>query len=74
VPQQFRFLGDASETDFDLPAGWDVWAVYGTAGALNLEGAADDYTVENNGNNKTVVFGVAPSAASFVIFGIPEGE
>jgi len=72
VPQQFRFTGDASETDFDLPAGWDVWAVYGTDGALQLEGAADDYTVEDNGGNKTIVFGAAPAALDFVIFGIPQ--
>jgi len=70
VPQQFRFTGDASETDFDLPAGWGVWAVYSTAGALML--STDDYTVENNGSNKTVVFAAAPAALDFIIFGLPE--
>ena len=72
LPEQFRFTGDTSETDFNLPAGWEVWAVYDTAGALMLEGATDDYTVEDNGNNKTIVFSSAPAALDFIIFGIPE--
>lgn len=70
IPQQFRFTGDASETDFDLPSGYDVWAVYGTDGTLKLEGSGDDYEVEDNGNNKTVSFAAAPSAADFVVFGV----
>ena len=72
LPEQFRFTGDTSETDFDLPAGWKVWAVYDTAGALMLEGATDDYIIEDDGDHKTVVFSSAPAALDFVIFGIPE--
>lgn len=71
VPQQLRCTGDTTETDFDIPSGYSVWAVYGTDGTLKLEGATDDYEVENNGNNKTVVFAAAPSALDFVIFIIP---
>ena len=70
IPIQFRFTGDASETDFALPSGYSVWAVYGTGGTLKLEGSADDYEIEDNGINKTVSFAVAPSASDFVIFGV----
>ena len=66
--QQFRFTGDASATEFSLPIGWTVFAVYDTSGALMLEGSSDDYTV----SDETVTFAVAPSAADFVIIGVLE--
>ena len=67
--QQFRFTGDASETSFTLTAGWKPIMVFSTAGALVLEGAADDYTVSVAHETYTVTFAVAPSAADFVIVG-----
>jgi len=63
--QQFRFTGDASETEFSLPTGWTAFAVYSTSGGIMFEGDADDYTVLN----ETITFAVAPSAADFAVIG-----
>ena len=57
---QVWFDGVTAKTDFDIPSGYDVWAVY-NEGLLVKEGAADQYTTEDNGNNKTVSFNVAPA-------------
>ena len=62
---QFRFTGDASETEFSLPTGWTAFAVYSTSGAILLEGSSDDYTVSDN----VITFAVAPSAADFTVIG-----
>ena len=62
---QFRFTGDASETEFSLPTGWTAFAVYSTSGAILLEGSSDDYTVSDN----VITFAVAPSAADFTVVG-----
>jgi len=70
IPEQFWFTGDSSETDFDLPSGYDVWAVYNSTGMLRQEGSSNHYTVEDNGIYKTVVFSAAPSASNFCIMGV----
>lgn len=58
--QQFWFAGDASETDFALPRGWEPLHVF-DAGSLQKEGDADDYTVTYDGFIYTVSFAVAPA-------------
>lgn len=58
--QEFWFVGDGSETDFAVPSGWKPLHVY-DAGALQKEGAADEYTVTYDGFAYTVTFGAAPS-------------
>jgi len=57
---QFWFVGDASETDFQLEHGWKPLHVF-DAGALQKEGSGDEYTVSYNGYRYSVIFSVAPS-------------
>ena len=54
--RQFWFEADGAETTFTIPLGFEPLHVY-DAGALQKEGDADDYTVNEN----SVVFAVAPS-------------
>ena len=65
VQQQFYFSGDASETDFALPQGWEPFMVF-DGGSLVREGSSNDYTVEYDGFIYTVVFGTAPASANDV--------
>lgn len=58
--QQFWFAGDGSTTDFALSKGWKPLHVF-DAGALQKEGAGDDYTVSYDGFTYTVSFNVAPT-------------
>jgi hypothetical protein len=61
--QQFWFEGDASETDFELLAGWKPLHVF-DAGALQKEGSGDDYEVTFNGFTYTVSFNTAPGSGN----------
>jgi len=60
VQEVFWFSGDASETDFALADGWKPKFVY-DGGALQKEGAGDDYEVAYNGFTYTVGFSTAPA-------------
>ena len=60
-PEWFWFTGDASTTDFALPAGWKPKAVF-NAGSLQKDGASDEYTLSGPVNGVyTVSFAVAPA-------------
>jgi len=69
-PQQFLFLGDASEVDFSLPNGWRPTMVFSTARLIQYKGASEGYTVSQHLGVSTVTFEVAstPSAAKFAIW------
>ena len=69
IPEPFWFTGDNSIFEFPLPAGYAVWAVY-EHGNLQREGASNDYVVEDNGNNKTVVFAATPGTSDICIMGV----
>ena len=56
-------VGDTSETDFVMPAGYKPKFVY-EAGLIVKEGSGEDYTVTFDGFLYTVVFGAAPAAVN----------
>ena len=58
--QTFWFTGDASETDFAMPRGWQPLHVF-DGGSLQKEGSSDDYEVVYDGFIYTVSFAVAPA-------------
>ena len=59
--------GDTSETDFLVPANHEPFQVFEN-GSLKQEGSGNDYTITDNGFNKTVVFNSAPAAVPIQIF------
>jgi hypothetical protein len=70
VEQQFWYTGDAATTDFALQNGWKPLHVF-NAGAIQKEGASDDYEVVYDGFTYTVSFAVAPAnAADVCIIGV----
>ena len=56
----FWFTGDATETDFAMPRGWQPLHVF-DGGSLQKEGSGDDYEVTYDGFIYTVSFAVAPA-------------
>ena len=56
----FWFTGDATETDFAMPRGWQPLHVF-DGGSLQKEGSGDDYEVAYDGFIYTVSFAVAPA-------------
>jgi len=54
------FVGDAVVTTFELPAGYAPFQVF-DGGALQREGASEDYTVATDGSVSSVVFGIPPA-------------
>jgi len=56
----FWFTGDAAETDFAMPHGWQPLHVF-DGGALQKEGSSDDYEVVYDGFIYTVSFNTAPA-------------
>lgn len=62
------FTGDGTETSFALPAGQTAYAVF-LAGAVQIMGASDHYTITTDVTVRSVVFNVAPAgAAEIVVF------
>jgi hypothetical protein len=58
--RQFWFVGDATETNFAMPRGWQPLHVF-DGGSLQKEGSGDDYEVVYDGFIYTVSFSTAPA-------------
>ncbi len=67
--EPFWFTGDAVETEFDLPMGWEPKFVY-NSGLLVKEGATGEYTVKYDGFIYTVSFIAAPAAGNVCVMGV----
>lgn len=64
-PVFHEFDAIAAQTDFLVPKGFKVVAVY-SAGSLKREGATKDWTRLQDGYQETVRFAVAPGASAWV--------
>jgi len=58
--QQFWFVGDGTVVAFTLPLGWKPNHVF-NAGALQKEGASDEYVASQVDGAYVVTFNVAPT-------------
>lgn len=69
--QPFWFTGNGTATAFALPRGWKPLHVY-SAGALQKEGAGNQYAIGFDGFVYSVTFAVAPAnLTAIAIVGVP---